>query len=201
MRVAQEHSPTKEKLLEAARQLMLAKGYGATTVDEICELAGVTKGSFFHYFENKEDLGKSVLDHFVTVMFRTIQEAPFHDRKDPFQRIYGYLDFLIALSKNPDIPNSCLLGNFSQELSDTLPEIRSRCERHFGQWTEAFKKDLDDAKAKYCPKATIDTRSLAEHLIAIMEGSIILAKAKQDKEMIEKNLQHFRLYLKALFKK
>ncbi len=201
MRTVQERSPTKEKLLESAQQLMLAKGYGATTVDEICELAGVTKGSFFHYFECKEDLGKAVLDHFVTFMFRAVQEAQFHKQKEPLQRVYGYLDFLIALSKNPDIPNSCLLGNFSQELSDTLPEIRSQCERHFGQWTKAFKKDLDEAKAKYCPKAAIDTHSLAEHLIAIMEGSIILAKAQQDRGIIEKNLQHFKQYLKTLFKK
>jgi TetR/AcrR family transcriptional repressor of nem operon len=201
MRVAQEHSPTKEKLLESAQQLMLAKGYGATTVDEICKLAGVTKGSFFHYFERKEDLGKAALDHFVAFMFQTIQGAPFHNRKEPLQRIYGYLDFLIALSKNPDIPNSCLLGNFSQELSDSLPEIRSQCERHFDQWSEAFKKELDEAKTRYCPKAAIDTYGLAEHLIAIMEGSIILAKAKQDKKIIEKNLEHFKQYLKALFKK
>ena len=64
MRTAQTHSPTKEKLLEAAQQLMLAKGFPATTVDEICEAAGFTKGSFFHYFESKEHLGKEVLDRF-----------------------------------------------------------------------------------------------------------------------------------------
>ncbi|MGO4376156.1 TetR/AcrR family transcriptional regulator, partial [Paenibacillus sp. MCAF20] len=54
----------KNKLLNASLQLMLSKGYYATTVDEICAEASVTKGSFFHYFKNKEDIGKATLDHF-----------------------------------------------------------------------------------------------------------------------------------------
>src|SRR5689334_24216214 len=64
MRTAQTYTPTKEKLLDAAQQLMLSKGFPATTVDEICDTAGFTKGSFFHYFESKEQLGKEVLNRF-----------------------------------------------------------------------------------------------------------------------------------------
>ncbi len=201
MRTAREHSPTKEKLLEAAQQLMLAKGFTATTVDEICEAAGRTKGSFFHYFENKEDLGKAVLDHYISSRFQMIRQAPFFKKSDPLQRAYGYVDFMIRMSKNAVSENSCLLGNFAQELSDTRPIIRSQCAKHFAKWAEPFKKTLDEAKAKYAAKATLDTQSLAEHLIAVLEGSIILAKATQDKSMIEKNLRHFKQYLKALFKK
>jgi len=201
MRTAQEHSPTKEKLLEAAQQLMLAKGYEATTVDEICQAAGRTKGSFFHYFENKEDLGKAVLDHYISSRFQMIRQAPFFKKSDPLQQAYGYVDFMIRMSKNAVSENSCLLGNFAQELSDTHPEIRSLCAQHFARWAKPFKETLDEAKTKYAAKAAFDTQSLAEHFIAVLEGSIILAKATQDKSMIEKNLQHFKQYLKALFKK
>jgi TetR/AcrR family transcriptional repressor of nem operon len=200
MRTAQDTIPTKVKLLEAAQQLMLTKGYPATTLDEICQVAGLTKGSFFHYFENKEDLGKAVLDHFVETMFGIVQQAEFHQKKDPLQRVYGYLDFLTKLSKDPNIPRSCLLGSFAQELSDTHPKIQTQCAKHFNQWTEDFKKDLDQAKAQHAPNAAFDTRSLSEYLITILEGSLILAKAKQERRIIERNLQHFKQYLKTLFK-
>ncbi len=199
MGTPQADSPTKEKLLEAAQSLMLAKGFTATTVDEICETAKLTKGSFFHYFKSKDELGKTVLDRFVSMRVQLMQQAPFHKERDPLKRIYGYIDFLILLAKSPKAPKSCLLGTFAQELSDTHPQMRSRCAEHFCLWAEAFKKDLDEAKAKYRPKAAIDTQGLAEHFIVVVEGALILAKAKQDRGAVEAHLRHFTQYVKSLF--
>ena len=201
MRTAQAHSPTKEKLLDAAQQLMLAKGFPATTVDEICEAAGFTKGSFFHYFESKEHLGKEVLDRFYGSLQQRIQQGSFRKKSDPLQRVYGYVDRFIEMSRNPELPSDCLLGNFTQELADTHPDIRLLCAQRFAEWAAFFKQDLDEAKAQYAPKASFDTQSLAEYLIAVLQGSRILAKAKQDKGVLEQNLQHFKRYLKNLFEK
>jgi TetR/AcrR family transcriptional repressor of nem operon len=201
MRTAQAQSPTKEKLLEAAQQLMLAKGFPATTVDEICETAGFTKGSFFHYFASKEQLGKEVLDRFYCSFQQRVYQGALRQKSDPLQRVYGYVDRFIELSDNPESPSGCLLGNFTQELSDTHPEIRSLCARRFAEWAATLKQDLDEAKAKYAPKAPFDTQSLAEYLIAVLQGSQILAKAKQDKGVFRQNLRHFRRYIKTLFEK
>ncbi len=199
MKTKTNNLTAKDKLLEAAQGLMLAKGYTATTVDEICMEAGLTKGSFFHYFESKEDLSKAALDRFASSMFQMMEEAPFHKREDPLKRVFGFLDFMLEIAKNPAIPKSCLIGNFSQELSGTHPEIRSLCEGYFSQWSEALKKDLDDAKRRYKPKASFDSLSLADHFIAVMEGSLILAKAKQETNVIEESIGHLRKYIKGLF--
>src|SRR3990172_7998078 len=121
MRTVRVHSPTKEKLLDAAQRLMLAKGFPATTLDEICEMAGLTKGSLFHYFESKEDLGKAALDRFYAQSSRAIGNAPFRKKSDPLERVYGYVDFIIQMSKHPQAPNACLIGSFAIELSDTHP--------------------------------------------------------------------------------
>ncbi|MBI5379009.1 MAG: TetR/AcrR family transcriptional regulator [Nitrospirae bacterium] len=199
MKKALEHSPTKERLIEAAERLMLAKGYEATSVEKICRQADLTKGSFFHYFGSKEDLARVVLDRFVSTRFQAFQQAPFLKKRDPLQRVYGYVDFAIELSRNPQAINGCLLGNFAQELSHTRPKIRSRCAHHFVQWADALRQDLERAKAKHRPKTAIDAHSLAEHFIAVMEGSLILAKANQDMKVVEKNLSHYKRYLKSLF--
>ncbi len=180
---------------------MLVKGFPATTVDEICAAAGVTKGSFFHYFKSKEHLGKAVLDRFCSSMQQVMREGTFRKKGDPLQLVYGYVDFAIKMTKNPIFANGCLLANFTQELSDVHPEIRSLCAERFTQWAEALKQDLDQAKTKYAPKAPFDTRSLAEHFISVLEGSLILGKAKQDMKVVEKNLLHFKQYLKNLFEK
>ena len=118
MRTARTDSPTKDRLLHAAQELMLAKGYNATTVDEICEAAGLTKGSFFHYFRGKEELGAAVLERYCDSTMQMLQAAPHRQIKDPLKRLFGYLDFLMEMSRSPLAAKGCLLGTFAQELSD-----------------------------------------------------------------------------------
>jgi TetR/AcrR family transcriptional repressor of nem operon len=199
MRKAQTDSPTRQKLLDAAQGLMLAKGYTATSVDEICEAAKLTKGSFFHYFEDKEHLGRAVAEHFASSMRERFQSAPFHQEKDPLDRVFGRIDFLLGLARSPQGPRGCLLGTFVQELSATHPTIRSVCATCFAETARSFQQDLDEAKARYAPRARWSTQSLAEHLTAVAQGSIILAKAKQDPKVLEESLLHFRRYLECLF--
>jgi TetR/AcrR family transcriptional regulator, transcriptional repressor for nem operon len=199
MRLAETATPTILKLLEAAQRLMLGKGFPATTVEEICAAAGVTKGSFFHYFAGKEEIGAAVLEHFVTGRMQAVHGAPCSRWRDPLKRVYGYVDFMIKLSREPSAQLSCLLGNFAQELSDTHPKLRAQCARHFDQWAQTIKRDLDAAKARYAPKAAFDTHSLAEHFIAVLEGALILVKAKQDRKILEQQLRHYKNYLQSLF--
>lgn len=199
MRKPRALSQSKQKLLAAAQKLMLAKGFPATTLDEICETADVTKGSFFHYFADKEDLGKAVLEHFMTSRFQAMQAAPFWRKSDPLERVYGYVDLVIKMSKDPAMIEGCLLGSFAQDLSNTHPAIRALCERYFEQWALALKQELDGAKKKYAPKATFNTQSLAEHFIAVFEGALILVKAKRDRQLLKNQLRHYKRYLQGLF--
>lgn len=200
MRTRQENPATRERLLETAQHLMLAKGYTATSVEEICEAANLTKGSFFHYFDSKEDLGKAVLDSYVNTMHQAVQNAPFFKESDPLRRLYGYIDFMIAVSKDPARRSGCLLGNFAQVLTDTHPEIRTKCAAHFRLWADMLQQELDAAKAVYKVKG-LDTGTLADHFIALFEGSLMLAKTRQDLDVVANNLNHFKNYLKTIFKK
>src|SRR5262245_54328012 len=153
MRMAIADSLTKQKLLDAARELMLTKGYTATSVDEICEAAGLTKGSFFYYFESKEHLGRLVAERFSASRKEVFQSAPFHQKKDPLDRVFGRVDFILELARRPETAKGCLLGTFVQELSQTHPSIRSVCATCFAEVARSFQQDLDEAKAKYAPRA------------------------------------------------
>ena len=199
MRTANDESTTKEKLLNAAEGLMLAKGYTATSVDEVCAAAGVTKGSFFHYFEGKEELGCVAVERFFAARSQMFGAAPFRQKKDPLDRVLGLIDFMIEMSRSPEASRGCLMGTFVQELAETHPKIRGICATCFATQAKAFKVDLDEAKAKYAPRARWDTQTLAECLIAVVQGAIILAKAKQERQVIEASARHFKEYVKFLF--
>ena len=201
MREDNETLNRRERLLDTAQKLMRSKGYVATTIDEICAAAGVTKGAFFHYFTDKQDLGKAALTGFMAAQQRRVQKAALAPDADPLKRVYGYVDFAIKLSRDPASRQGCLLGNFAQELSDTHHEIRDLCAQHFSQWAEMLRRDLDAAKTRHAPRARFDTASLADHFIAVFEGALIMGKAKQDMRVVEQSLRHFRNYLQSLFGK
>jgi TetR/AcrR family transcriptional repressor of nem operon len=132
--------------------------------------------------------------------FEAARNASFSKKRDPLERVYGYIDFMIELSTDASRRSGCLLGNFAQVLADTHPEIRLQCATHFRMWSETLKRELDQAKAAYKVKG-LDTGTLADHFIALFEGSLMLAKTRQDLDVIGKNLFHFKKYLKILFKK
>ena len=198
VRTALKDSPTKRRLLDAAQQLMLANGFGATTLEEMCDKAQVTKGGFFHYFDSKEALGKELLQRFCAQGQQL--HASFCGREqDPLKRVFNYIDGAAAIAKDPVLSKGCLLGTFAQELSDSMPGIRQVCAKGFCEWKEQFAKELALAKARYAPRASFRPEELAEHLIVILEGSLILGKAQRDRRVVERNLKHFTRYLKTLF--
>jgi TetR/AcrR family transcriptional repressor of nem operon len=196
MKKARENPIRKENLLDAAYELMMAKGYVATSVDEICSKAGTTKGSFFHYFKSKEDLAKALLMRKCSAHQKTKEEM---FGKDPYKRVFGQVDMAIEMNRNPKGSVGCIKGMLAHELSDTYPEIRQICSTLFENMAKDFAMDLKDAKARY--GGSFDPRSLAEHYIAVLQGAFILAKVQGSNKAVVGSLEHFKRYLQILIKK
>ncbi len=172
-----ELSETKRKLVDAGVKLMRARGYNATTVDEICADAGVTKGGFFHYFKSKDDVARAALTHFHEERMKSYEEAPFRKLADPLDRIFGRLDFVKAsVGGNQHVTKGCLIGMFAQELAVTNPEIGSVCQNYFTRMVRDFTNDLAEAKAAHAPDAKFDPKGLAQLYLGIVQGSLMLAK-------------------------
>jgi len=190
---------TKDKLLAAACRLMLAKGFVATGVEDVCAAAGVTKGAFFHYFPSKEALGLAVVQGWVKENACAFEAAPFVKEADPLKRLHGYLDAVCALSRDSTRPTGCLVGMFAQELAETHPEVRAVCAQSFDSLRRFLEGLIEAARAAYAPRVAIDSRSVADHFIAILQGALILARVRQDRRVIEAQVEHFRAYLDALF--
>lgn len=199
VKTALEDAPTKTRLLDAAQELMLAKGFAATTVEEMCDAAKVTKGCFFHYFESKDQLGRELLERFCAQAARLHEACCGVEEHDPLKRVYQYLDGMIALSQDPVTGKGCLLGTFTQELSDVQPGMRKCCAEGFAAWAKQVGTLLAAAKAQHPPKTAFDPTELAEHFIAVLEGSLILGKARDNMKVVAQNIRHFKGYVKALF--
>lgn len=200
-RIASSDVPeTKRKLVNAGVKLMRARGYNATTVDEICADAGVTKGGFFHYFKSKDDIARTALTHFYEQRMKTYQDAPFRKLADPLARVFGRLDFVkTSVGGDHHVTKGCLIGMFAQELAVTNPEIGSVCQNFFSRMVRDFSHDLAEAKAAHAPNAGFQPEALARSYLAIVQGSLMLAKIAGNNDVLHENIEQFRSYLKLLF--
>jgi TetR/AcrR family transcriptional repressor of nem operon len=106
---------SKNKLLDAAMHIIRSKGYSATTVDDICHHAGVTKGSFFHHFKSKEELALAAAQHFSDMADSLFASAPYRHAQDPLERVLGYVDFRASILNGELYEYTCLLGSMVQE--------------------------------------------------------------------------------------
>ena len=194
-----EKHNSRTRLLDAALDLIRAKGYAATAVDEICHRAGVTKGSFFHHFRSKDDLALAAVAHWRTMTEGLFAAAPYHQAQDPLDRLLGYVDFRAAILTGELPEYTCLLGTLVQETYDTHPEIRLACEQALSAHTAELTRDVEAARQLYAPAATWSAQSVGNFIQAVLQGSFILAKAMQGPEVVRENLAHLRRYLRVLF--
>lgn len=186
----------KERLTRSALELMLSRGYTATTVDEICERAGLTKGSFYHCFATKEDIGVAALELFHQEGLKRA-DGTYRDIADPIDRVFGFLDHVETVAK--DIwGDGCLLGNFALELADTNPVIRTKVSGLLKKTTENLARIFEPIAALRKKGEGPSAMELAEHYVSVIEGAIVLGKAHSDWKRIPEGIRQFRRYLEYL---
>lgn len=187
------------KLLDAAMTVFRQRGYAATTVDDLCSAAGVTKGAFFHHFATKEAVGIAAAQHFADMAAGIFVEAPYRSLPDPRDRLLGYVDMRIAMLEGRLCDVTCLLGTFAQELYDSHPAIRAAVERHMFDHIAMIAADAQAAKAKYAADADWSAESLAVHIQTALQGAFIFAKVRGGTAVAIDSLRHLRRYLELLF--
>lgn len=188
---------TRQKLLDIARQLMMSKGYNATTVEEVCKLAGVTKGAFFYYFKTKEDLGVSVLNAYWETRQRQFSESDWLAQEQPLAQLAGFLNTVADVFMHDADGFSCLAGSFTQELAATQPLFRDQVAALFAEWAQQIKPVLQAAQEH--AGVAVDVDALADYIIAVVEGALILAQARQDRQVIARQLQMLISHLNIVF--
>lgn len=190
---------SKTKLLDAAMHVIRARGYHATRIEDVCEAAGLTKGSFFHHFTGKEDLALAAAEHWNERTGEVFASAPYRALADPRDRLLAYVDFRKAILQGEVPDYTCLVGTMVQEVHATHPRIREACERSITAHAATVEADIAEAMDRYGIQAEWTAESLALHTHAVIQGAFILAKSRQSADVAAASLDHLRRYLEMLF--
>jgi TetR/AcrR family transcriptional repressor of nem operon len=190
---------SKTKLLDAALYVIRCKGYSAARVEDICEAAGLTKGSFFHHFDTKEELALAAAEHFSVFAESVFSSAPYRSLADPLERLLGYVDFRKAILQGEPPEYTCLLGTMVQESYETHPAIREACGRLIHAHAATLVSDIEAAIQKYGIAPEWTAESLAFYTQAVIQGAFILAKAQQSSKVAADCLDHLHRYIELVF--
>jgi TetR/AcrR family transcriptional repressor of nem operon len=182
---------TQQRIIDAARELIYARSYADVGVAEICEQAGVQKGSFYHFFPSKRDLTLAVLDaHYVSFKEQLIDRA-FATDVAPLARLerFGKLvyEFQKQVMQATGRVLGCPVGNLANEMASHDEPIRERIDQIF-QKTQAHVGQVlkEMGKAGELPGVNID--ATAQAMFAYFEGVMMMAKTRNDPEVLRKLL-------------
>jgi TetR/AcrR family transcriptional regulator, transcriptional repressor for nem operon len=188
------------RLIDAAHGIVRRQGYAATSVDDLCRAAGVTKGAFFHHFATKDALAvasaEAWTDHARTRIFT---DAPWMLIDDPLARVLAHIDFRLAIIDGPVEAFTCFVGTMVQEAYATSPAIRTACDASITAYAERLAEDVQAAIDAYPVDNATTALGLAYHIQAVLQGAFILAKAKDDPAIARDSVGHLKRYVSMVF--
>lgn len=194
-------SSARDKIIAAAIATVRFKGFAATSVDEICQAAIVTKGAFFHHFATKEALAIAAAGAWTNIAEQRIFTEPDWVRiDDPLDRLIGHIDFRLSMLDGPVEDFTCFVGTVVQESYNSSAPIRAACDASISAYAERLARDIQPAIDKY-HVTKVDALDLAFYIQAVLQGAFILAKAQGGPAIARNSVAHLKRYIIMLFEK
>ncbi len=176
-------SDAKERLLDAALDLIWKRGYGALTIDAICEQAGVKKGSFYYFFDSKSTLAAAALHESWYVCGKDAYDKIFSASVPPLKRITNFMEKIhddqIEVVAEYGQVLGCPCFSVGSETTNEDEAVREKAREILGQQLRYFESAIRDAQAEGIAAAG-DAAQKARCLFAFFEGSLAQARIHND---------------------
>ena len=194
---------TKERILKTAQRQVLERGFSATSLDNIIQATGVTKGAFFHHFRSKADLAEQLIESFAEQDFALFDEW---DRRaealsdDPYQALILFLKLFEEWLDSLHQPfPGCLFAVYVYENTLFDDNVNGFVRKSLENWQKYYERKFAAVIAVRKPKLEVSAPELAESLVSLLEGAFILARSGEQPELISRQSRLFRGYVKLLF--
>lgn len=189
---------TREKLLDQGVSLLTARGYHGTGLKEILAAVNVPKGSFYNYFESKEDFGAQVVTHYIEPFIQQVEAHLSQPGGQALDAIRRYYTALIEEQERREFQGGCLLGNLMGEIGDTSEVCRQSLNRAVTRYRDSLSRGLKRAQEEGDVRTDIDADTMATLLLEGWQGALLRMKIEQSSSPL-KNCIHY--FLSDFFKK
>ncbi len=193
----------RERILEVAEEAVLAKGFAATSIEEIVTAVGITKSGFFYHFPDKSDLAKALLQRYIEHdlgllddLFRRADEL----HEDPLHGfLVGLKMFAEMMGDLPKAHPGCIVAAIcyqEQLFNRDVVELNATA---LLAWRRRFRERFELIGQRYPPKILVDFDALADMMSALVDGGIILSRVLKDKRLLPKQVMLYRDLVRAVF--
>lgn len=172
-------SDKRQQIINMSATLMHSKGYKNTKLSDILEAAEIGKGQFYHYFASKHELGLAVLDHVFGYWDHCLLGKILSSTKNPEDKFNDMLAWIVDQQERSQAKCGCIFGNLAVEMSEHDEAFRQKLEEVFDKWTDKLRLVI----AEMIAPSSVDPGmifNLAQAVVALLEGGILLMKSKQD---------------------
>lgn len=174
---------TRRRIIEAAAELIYAKGAERVSLDAVMEASGASKSQVYHYFDSKDDLVHEVIEFQAA---RILQTNALHlDQLDSFEALYAWRDMTIAANRAGRGFGGCPLGLLASELTAQSEDARHRLDQSFAAWSAVIEAGLSRMKELGRIKPSAETKAIAVAVLAAIQGGILLSKTARDSRPLE----------------
>ena len=194
---------TRARIMDVAQDAVLAKGFDATSIEEIVAAANITKGGFFYHFPDKNALAKALIDRHIVVEDALFDDVFARARElsdDPLQRALIGLKLLAELIE--DMPNGhpgCIVATAVYQDRLFNADVREANKAAVSGWRKRFRAAIDEIVAVYPPRDDVDLDDLADMVSGVIEGGLIVSKAMGEPDATARQIMLLRSYFKLLF--
>jgi TetR/AcrR family transcriptional regulator, transcriptional repressor for nem operon len=179
-----ENTEARERILQSAQQLIFESGLKGVSMADVAVAAGLKKANLFHYYPTKDALALAVFD-FASASAKQWFVVKFSGESDPVRAVERIFDETVESMKANSCTGGCFVGNAAQELADENEQVRLRLAEIFVFWVDQLAAFLDRARAFGHFRTDFQPRRTAEAVVALFEGSVLLAKTRKDSGPIE----------------
>lgn len=193
----------REKILSVAQNIILQKGFTATSIDEIIEQSHITKGGFFYHFKGKNELAKSLLQRYLDqdeAFFRQLFERADSLSEDPLQQMLIFLKlYAEAMDDLCTTHPGCLVAAYTYESQQFDEEVKALAREGMLSWRKLFEDRLARIAERYPLKLESSLTDMADMLTSIIEGSIVMSRVLNSNAVLGQQLMQYRAYLRLVF--
>lgn len=181
-------SDKRDRLINAARDLMHRHGYARTSLADIAQASGVALGNVYYYFKTKEDIVSAIIDDYIAHA-RSLTEE-WQGRLTPRERLLAYLE--VPLENCEALKShGCPMGSLAQELSKDAPELKARADA-------MLKAQLQWLARQFQELGYADSEVLARSVVATVQGSSLLANALGDDAVVREQVARLKEWVAGL---
>ncbi len=170
---------TREKILNEAEHLIHLQGYHLTTMEDIAGRCKMTKANLFYHFPSKENIGLSVLDAKIAD-YQKRRVEPLCAGEDIIAAIEELFERAASHYEKNGCRAGCLVANIALEMSDVNSLFREKASAFFSVWAENLSRSFACAQKRRRLRNDLSPRALAEAIISLYEGAVLLARTHKD---------------------